>query len=227
MGALANGWNALRRDHRPERARRSPSPTRAPEPFTACSAANSGTTPTAFGAATFSTVQLRPRADLPGRHLWQRSRPRAASNRGSAVSAAVTSGLQFLRQRRLPARAPSRPSATEPTSAIPASVSLRGPGQFNFDFSIVKSTRVGGIHENATLQIPRGVLQRLQPSAVQQSGDCRFDGRHLRRDHQHQRESAPHPVCAKVRVLNWIQPNHKSGVPSGYPALFLPKPSIF
>ena len=30
---------------------------------------------------------------------------------------------------------------------------VRGPGQFNFDFSLVKSTRVGGIHENAVLQI--------------------------------------------------------------------------
>ncbi len=29
---------------------------------------------------------------------------------------------------------------------------ILGPGQFNFDASIVKSTRVGGIHENAELQ---------------------------------------------------------------------------
>ena len=28
-----------------------------------------------------------------------------------------------------------------------------GPGQFNFDISLVKSTRIGGIHEGATLQI--------------------------------------------------------------------------
>jgi len=30
---------------------------------------------------------------------------------------------------------------------------IRGPGQFNFDVSLIKTTRVGGIRERATLQL--------------------------------------------------------------------------
>ena len=31
--------------------------------------------------------------------------------------------------------------------------SILGPGQFNFDVTVMKSTRVGGIHENGMLQL--------------------------------------------------------------------------
>ena len=44
---------------------------------------------------------------------------------------------------------------------------LMGPGQFNFDMSILKTTR---ITESEHSPVPGGVLQLAQPSAVQLNG---------------------------------------------------------
>ena len=87
--------------------------------------------------------QLRPRADCFGSDVW-RNRDLAAAWRSRLGGSSGGTGFFELRPSQL------RPSlATEPTLATPASASRAGPGQLNFDMSLVKTTRVGGIREDA------------------------------------------------------------------------------
>ena len=67
---------------------------------------------------------------------------------------------QVVRPRLLRSRPPTPPAPT----ATPAATSLRGPGSFNIDMSLIKNTRIGRVDTRAAL---RGV-QRPQPPAVQQ-----------------------------------------------------------
>ena len=57
-----------------------------------------------------------------------------------------------------------------------------GPGQFNWDVSLVKMTRFSRAPHAA---IPHGILQRLQSRAIQQPGHGRLDADYFRRDHRY------------------------------------------
>ncbi len=78
---------------------------------------------------------------------------------------------------------------------------LLGPGNFNFDFSLMKTTR---IKERQSDHIPGGSLQPLQSPAVWQPGDCGLDSGHLRPDH-HCGQPADRAVCAEVQLLKVAQ----------------------
>ena len=107
---------------------------------------NSGTTPTALGAVTFTPYNYG-RAQMASGITYQQ-----IENSGSVESrlGGASGGAGFFNSSAFAAP----PAIGNGTGFGNSGVGIvRGPGQFNFDFSLVKSTRVGGIHENAVLQI--------------------------------------------------------------------------
>ena len=86
-----------------------------------------------------------------------------------------------------------------------------GPGQFNWDISLVKTTKVGGYQRECGVGVSLGVLQRIQPRSVCQP-NRRFEpnlGRyliHLRADQRHVGEPAADSVRSQVRVLGRSNP---------------------
>ena len=86
-----------------------------------------------------------------------------------------------------------------------------GPGQFNWDISLVKTTKVGGYQRECGSGVSLGVLQRIQPRSVCQP-DRRFEpnlGRYLinlRADQRHVGEPAADSVRSQVRVLDRSNP---------------------
>ena len=106
---------------------------------------NSGTTPTALGAVTFGAYNYG-RAQIASGSTYG-----MIENSGSVESrlGGSSGGTGFFNA----ASFTAPPVIGNGTDFGNSGVGIvRGPGQFNFDFSLVKNTRVGGIHENANLQ---------------------------------------------------------------------------
>ena len=82
---------------------------------------------------------------------------------------------------------------------------ILGPGQMNWDFSVVKLTKVGGIHEDATLQFRAESFNAFNHAQFNNPTVIRHQ-RVVRADHQHQRQSAPDSVRAQVHFLGAYLP---------------------
>jgi hypothetical protein len=106
---------------------------------------NSGTTPTALGAVTFGAYNYGRAQIAPGVTYGALEAPGSVEARlgGSSGGTGFFTPGSFI----------APPVIGNGTDFGNSGVGIvRGPGQFNFDFSLVKNTRVGGIHENANLQ---------------------------------------------------------------------------
>lgn len=106
---------------------------------------NSGTTPTALGAVTFGSVNYGRAQLAPGVTYAELATSGGVESRlgGSSGGNGFFNASDFV----------APPVIGNGTGFGDSGVGvLRGPGQFNWDFSLVKNTRVGGIHENANLQ---------------------------------------------------------------------------
>ena len=107
---------------------------------------NSGTTPTGLGAVTFTPYNYGRAQMAAGATYQQIENPGSVEARLGGASG----GTGFFNTSAFAAP----PAIGNGTGFGDSGVGIvRGPGQFNFDFSLVKNTRVGGIHENANLQI--------------------------------------------------------------------------
>jgi hypothetical protein len=106
---------------------------------------NSGTTPTALGAVTFGAYNYGRAEIAPGVTYGTIEAPGSVEARLGGSSG----GTGFF----TPGSFAAPPVIGNGTDFGNTGVGIvRGPGQFNFDFSLVKNSRVGGIHENANLQ---------------------------------------------------------------------------
>ncbi len=110
---------------------------------------NSGTTPTALGAVSFGAYNYGRAQMASGATYGQINTSGSIESRlgGSSLGTGFFNASAF-------AAPPILGSDGVATGFGNSGVGIvEGPGQFNFDFSLVKTTRVGGIHENANLQI--------------------------------------------------------------------------
>ena len=106
---------------------------------------NSGTTPTALGAVSFGAINYGRAQIAPGATYGEIESSGGVESRLGGASG----GTGFFDTA---AFAPP-PVIGNGTGFGDSGVGIaRGPGQFNFDMSLVKTTRVGGIRENAILQ---------------------------------------------------------------------------